>query len=151
MFVLYTWPSWPQLIEYNFWDLLLYFDTFGHVFMPCMVKCQRLTNRLLNVWNCKWPLLPSIHHMRNMRDYFLTILCTCLKNSLNYIYVNMNFDFSSLLYICRTLKISPFLFSVGIYAFLLVTSCQIIDRRPTPHISPDCRPIVDWLKKKCSN
>ena len=36
------------------------------------------TNLLLNVWNWKWPLLPSIHHMRNMPDYFLTILCTCL-------------------------------------------------------------------------
>ena len=35
--VLYTWPSWPQFIKYNFWDLRLYFDTFGHVFMPCMV------------------------------------------------------------------------------------------------------------------
>ena len=42
-------------------------------------------NKPLNVWNCKWPILPSIHHMRNMRDYFLTILCTCLKNILNYI------------------------------------------------------------------
>ena len=40
-----------------------------------------------------WPLLPSIHHMRNMRDNFLAILCTCLKNILNYIYVNINFDF----------------------------------------------------------
>ena len=45
------------------------------------------------MWNCKGPFLLSIHHMRNMRDYFLTILCSCLKNILNYIYVNINFDF----------------------------------------------------------
>ena len=78
---------------YHFWYLLLYFDTFGDVSMPCMVKCQRQTNLLLNVRNCKWVLLPSIHHMRNMRDYFLTIFCTYFKNIFNNISVNINFDF----------------------------------------------------------
>ena len=41
MLVLYTWPSWPQFIEYNWSDVLLYFDTFDNAVMPCMVKCQR--------------------------------------------------------------------------------------------------------------
>ena len=59
--------------------------------------------------------LPYIIIMHNMRDYFLTILCTCLKNILNNIYVNINFDFLSFLYFCSNFKISQFLFSVGIY------------------------------------
>ena len=29
--------------------------------------------------------------MRNMRDYFLSILCTCLKNVFNYIHANLKF------------------------------------------------------------
>ena len=72
--VLYTWPSWPHFFECSFWDILLYVDTFGNVFIRCMVKCQRKTNLLVNVWNSKWSLFPSIHHMRNTRDYFLTML-----------------------------------------------------------------------------
>ena len=31
--------------------------------------------------------------MHNMRDYFVTILCTCLKNVFNYIQVNINLGF----------------------------------------------------------
>ena len=62
----------------------------------------------------KWPLLPSIHHMRSMCDYFVTILCTCLKNAFNNIHVNINIDFWSLLYICSNIKISQFPCSVSI-------------------------------------
>ena len=65
-------------------------------------------------------LLPSIHHKRNMRDYFLTILCTCLNNSLNNIYVNINFDFWSFLYICSNSKISQFLCSVSIFHMFIL-------------------------------
>ena len=50
-----------------------------------------------------------------MRDYFLTLLCTCLKRILNNIYVNINVNFWSFLYICSNFKISHFLCSVGIY------------------------------------
>ena len=130
--------------------------------MPCMVKCQRLTNLLLNVWNSKWPLLPSIHHMRNKRDYFLTIVCTCLKNILNYIYVNINFDFLSFLYIGSNFKISQFLCSVGIYegeysgvvniCFLLIKSIYIL-RQPFLGGHDSCgdwsRPLVDNRTESC--
>ena len=83
-------------------------DTIGHVFMPFMVKCQRKTNFLLNMWNCKWPLLLSMHHMCYMRDYFLAVLCTCLKVILNYKYVNINVDLWSFLYICSNFKSHSF-------------------------------------------
>ena len=53
--------------------------------------------------------LPSIYHMRNMRNYFLTILCTCLENVLNFIHVNIHLDFWSFLYICSNFQMSKFL------------------------------------------
>ena len=43
--------------------------------------------------------------MRNMQDYFLTMLYICRKHLFNYLHVNINWDFSSFLYI----KISQFL------------------------------------------
>ena len=58
--------------------------------------------------------IPSILHMRNMHDYFLTILCTGIKNVFNNIHVNINFDFKSFLYICSNTWISQFLCSVSI-------------------------------------
>ena len=60
------------------------------------------------MWSCKLPLLPSIHHMRNMLDYCLIIVCTCLKNIFDYINVNINFDFWSFVYIRSNFKSHSF-------------------------------------------
>ena len=92
MLVLYTWHGHR---DHNL--LNISFETFSYNFttlamQPCFawLNVSEKTDLLLNVWNLKWTLLPFIHHMR---DYFVTMLCTCLKNIFNYIHVNINLDY----------------------------------------------------------
>ena len=80
-----------------------------------------INNLLQNVWNWNWPLCPSIHHMRDTSDYFLTVWCICLKNVIIYIHVSINLDFRTFLCICNNFKISRLLGSPSIVQVLILS------------------------------